>query len=647
MNTKNLTVPLTVVLLVLGGALPASAQTMLTGDTGCGFQGSVASVPVNFTNDGTVTALQFEVTYDPGILDAGAVGAGSSVHIGASDHVLDGQQVVSPGLLRLVLHSPSNMLVPDGPIVELRFTITSDPGGDVLLPLAPSIVATRGAVSRADGMETPGTLQASLITGPVAVSTCNGGTANLSVSATGPGTTTYQWKKDTVDVPGATSDSLDLTPLEFADVANYEVAVTNDCGTGTSESVAVTTNGVCQPTSLSAYDTGSGSQLGFNWSPNPSSDITGYRLLWGSAAGGPYSDGDTALPVGSGAVQPGFTNNTRYYFVLKAEISAQASPNSNESTAKSTSGGLLLPQLPDYGFMTDPGNDTTHPDVVTYRFPARAGEVTLNYEAYDVDSASEVDIQGNGQVLGQAAMTASSDWSGSLQQIVMSDAQVNDSTTNVLTFDNTLFADPPDTEETWGVRKVSVKLPAPTISALAYSETVQLSIQQSPSEPTLQGYDLFRATTPTFIPNPGNQIATGVSGTMYVDTDNLVDGTPYYYVARPVDSIDNPGFDSDPPVGATPCSSFVTPVVDLTVDKSGADDVELDWTEVVAGGGVMNYKLKEGPAPGSALTDTGIIIPTPPYVAPGDLSDGMTHFYRIITVDGNSNESGDPPMACP
>ena len=68
---------------------------------------------------------------------------------------------------------------------------------------------------------------------PTAMSSCPGASysANFSVSATGQGTLTYQWKKDGVPmsnggrVSGATSPSLTISQVQSGDAANYTCVV--------------------------------------------------------------------------------------------------------------------------------------------------------------------------------------------------------------------------------------------------------------------------------------------------------------------------------------------------------------------------------------------------------------------------------------
>jgi len=73
-----------------------------------------------------------------------------------------------------------------------------------------------------------------------------GGTAQFTVTATGAGTITYQWQKDSVDltdggdISGATTDTLQIANCESADEGYYRCVVTADCGSDTSNSATLT-----------------------------------------------------------------------------------------------------------------------------------------------------------------------------------------------------------------------------------------------------------------------------------------------------------------------------------------------------------------------------------------------------------------------
>ncbi|MER3463680.1 MAG: hypothetical protein C4329_03930, partial [Chitinophagaceae bacterium] len=79
-----------------------------------------------------------------------------------------------------------------------------------------------------------------ITTQPVAIARCVGTTANFSVVASGTGLT-YQWRKDGTNISGATSATLTLNNITAADAGNYDVVITNNCGTSvTSNAVALT-----------------------------------------------------------------------------------------------------------------------------------------------------------------------------------------------------------------------------------------------------------------------------------------------------------------------------------------------------------------------------------------------------------------------
>jgi hypothetical protein len=67
-----------------------------------------------------------------------------------------------------------------------------------------------------------------------------GDDVSFSVTATGVPTPTYQWRKDGVDIDGATGATLTLTDVGLSDAAGYNVVVTNIVGSSASATATLT-----------------------------------------------------------------------------------------------------------------------------------------------------------------------------------------------------------------------------------------------------------------------------------------------------------------------------------------------------------------------------------------------------------------------
>jgi hypothetical protein len=78
-----------------------------------------------------------------------------------------------------------------------------------------------------------------IATQPVAQNAVLGGSATFSVTASGTGNT-YQWRKDGVNIAGATSATLTLTNLGAANAGSYTVVITNSEGSTTSAAATLT-----------------------------------------------------------------------------------------------------------------------------------------------------------------------------------------------------------------------------------------------------------------------------------------------------------------------------------------------------------------------------------------------------------------------
>lgn len=79
-------------------------------------------------------------------------------------------------------------------------------------------------------------------TAPQSQSVCLGSSLNLSVTATSVLTPSYQWRKNGVNINGATSQAFSIPVADFPDAGSYDVVVSNTCGTTTSSTALVSVN---------------------------------------------------------------------------------------------------------------------------------------------------------------------------------------------------------------------------------------------------------------------------------------------------------------------------------------------------------------------------------------------------------------------
>ncbi|MBC7773476.1 MAG: immunoglobulin domain-containing protein [Pyrinomonadaceae bacterium] len=114
--------------------------------------------------------------------------------------------------------------------------VTTGDAGNYDCVVSSSCVATQ--TTSAVGLTV--TQSVAIITQPVTQTVAEGSTVVLTVAANGAAPITYQWKRNNVNVPGATGPSLLMINATPAQSGNYFCAVTNSCGTVNSDVAVVT-----------------------------------------------------------------------------------------------------------------------------------------------------------------------------------------------------------------------------------------------------------------------------------------------------------------------------------------------------------------------------------------------------------------------
>ncbi|QYM77935.1 immunoglobulin domain-containing protein [Horticoccus luteus] len=187
--------------------LPVSAPLLITATPFAGTPASIVTPPVGATvnEGGTVT------------LTVGVTGSAPFTYQWQKDNVA----LTAATSASLTL---SNVTVGDSG----SYTVTVTNGGGSVTS-SPAVVGVNG---------TP----PSFSTQPQSATITVGDTITLTGSASGTTPLTYQWQKDGVDLPGATTDSLTLANTTAANSGTYRLNVTNSVGTVPSAEAIVTVN---------------------------------------------------------------------------------------------------------------------------------------------------------------------------------------------------------------------------------------------------------------------------------------------------------------------------------------------------------------------------------------------------------------------
>jgi len=144
----------------------------------------------------------------------------------------------------------------------------------------------------------------SITTQPSSVSVSSGSSATFTVVATGSGTLSYQWYKDSTAISGATSASYTVSSASSSDAGSYYVVVTNSAGSTTSSSatltISSTTTASCDSTYVSnvmsaittlesAVGTTLTSSMQYSASTYTTSQLNVYKTNWSNLPPGAIS----------------------------------------------------------------------------------------------------------------------------------------------------------------------------------------------------------------------------------------------------------------------------------------------------------------------------------------------------------------------
>jgi|GEM_PF-1345169 len=199
------------------------------------------------------------------IFSSAAVRADGSIIFGASDknvYALNADGTKKWSLLTGDFVDSSPAIATDGTIYVGSFDrrLYSINGNGTAVTSTSSWPMFRFDSTRQGRLTTPGgTAVVPTITTPLTPQTVTtGGNVTLSVAAAGSVPLSYQWRKDNVNISGATSASLTLNSVTTSNAGSYTVVVTNSAGSVTSNAAVLTVVAAYlpQPTGIATDNSG-------------------------------------------------------------------------------------------------------------------------------------------------------------------------------------------------------------------------------------------------------------------------------------------------------------------------------------------------------------------------------------------------------
>jgi len=135
--------------------MPAMAAPDLSAGSASGMPGQSVNIPVRIDTDGSVVALQLDLSYDPALLSTAGISAGAAL----TDHTFDWSEV-SPGKLRLVFTSATQAALQDGELAVLTLVIDkAAPTGTIPLVLDGIVQADASGALVAPTSQTDGSVE--------------------------------------------------------------------------------------------------------------------------------------------------------------------------------------------------------------------------------------------------------------------------------------------------------------------------------------------------------------------------------------------------------------------------------------------------------------------------------------------------------
>jgi sugar lactone lactonase YvrE len=177
-----------------------------------------------------------------------------------------------------------------------------------------------------------------------------GATASFTVALAHQGGLTYQWKKDSIDVVGATSATLTISSVQVGDAGNYSVKVTGPGGNVTSRAAVLTVGATLTPIMIANPI---GAQSSFSWGIS-SNLFVGTRFV-------------LTNPLNVSGIRVNFSgaNNRNFFAAITKLANSSALPAASATTGLSSLGDVVFSTLFNPGTINALATPVTIPASVT------------------------------------------------------------------------------------------------------------------------------------------------------------------------------------------------------------------------------------------------------------------------------------------
>lgn len=231
------------------GTLNVYGPSTLTGSGALDVTGGSINFYDNstFSGSGKLNAGSGDIYFaqDVTLSGSGTINAESSTIImDGNTWDMSGGSNFNPGTSTVVFSGGTQLITGSGGVKDITFyNLTVNNGAQVTSDIDVIVTNSMNVVPPATFNVTPGnTITAnssiSITQQPVSQEVCEGSTATFTVAATGA--TSYQWRKNSVDISGATSNTLTINNASSSDEATYDCVISNSSGTVYSDQAGLT-----------------------------------------------------------------------------------------------------------------------------------------------------------------------------------------------------------------------------------------------------------------------------------------------------------------------------------------------------------------------------------------------------------------------